>query len=110
MAAPSPPKADATPFGLHSTGQDSAIQISDDAQQQQAPLPLYHLPTPPNPHVQSDDEYDSGFDSGSLLGDETDTLASSILHYRIENGRQYHAYRDGAYWVRCVAYVERDAV
>jgi hypothetical protein len=25
---------------------------------------------------------DSGFDSGSLLGDETDTLASSIMHYR----------------------------
>lgn len=41
---------------------------------------------------------DSGFDSGSLLGDETDTLASSIMNYRIENGRQYHAYRDGAYW------------
>jgi hypothetical protein len=107
MAAPSPPKADTTPFGLHSTGQDSAIQISDDAQQQQGPLPLYDPPTPPNPHDQNDDEYDSGFDSGSLLGDETDTLASSILHYRIENGRQYHAYRDGAYWVRCAAYVER---
>lgn len=41
---------------------------------------------------------DSGFDSGGLLVDETDTLASSILNYRIENGRQYHAYRDGAYW------------
>lgn len=45
-----------------------------------------------------DYESDSGFDSGSLLGDETDTLASSIMNYRIENGRQYHAYRDGAYW------------
>ncbi|KAH7109416.1 S-adenosyl-L-methionine-dependent methyltransferase [Dendryphion nanum] len=60
-------------------------------------------------HAQDDDDdddddglndfaSDSGFDSGSLLGDETDTLASSILNYRIENGRQYHAYRDGAYW------------
>ncbi|KAF2636676.1 S-adenosyl-L-methionine-dependent methyltransferase [Massarina eburnea CBS 473.64] len=44
------------------------------------------------------DSADSGFDSGSLLGDETDTLASSIVNYRMENGRQYHAYRDGAYW------------
>lgn len=41
---------------------------------------------------------DSGFDSGSLLGDGTDSLASSILNHRMENGRQYHAYRDGAYW------------
>lgn len=45
-----------------------------------------------------DDSSDSGFDSESLIGDDTDTLASSILNYRIENGRQYHAYRDGAYW------------
>jgi hypothetical protein len=50
------------------------------------------------PPTGDDDVSDSGFDSGSLLGDETDTLASSIMHYRIENGRQYHAYRDGAYW------------
>ncbi|KAF2281277.1 S-adenosyl-L-methionine-dependent methyltransferase [Westerdykella ornata] len=49
-------------------------------------------------HVQDDAVSDSGFDSGSLLGDDTDTLASSIMHYRMENGRQYHAYRDGAYW------------
>jgi hypothetical protein len=45
-----------------------------------------------------DDESDSAFDGGSLLEDETDTLASSILNHRMENGRQYHAYRDGAYW------------
>ncbi len=67
-------------------------------------------PVPLQPAVQDDDfvtvdqdafndfESDSGFDSGSLLGDETDTLASSILCHRMENGRQYHAYRDGAYW------------
>ncbi|KAL6703740.1 hypothetical protein ACN47E_009121 [Coniothyrium glycines] len=41
---------------------------------------------------------DSGVDSGSFLGDETDTLASSIFHSRIENGRRYHGFRDGAYW------------
>ncbi|KAF2099340.1 S-adenosyl-L-methionine-dependent methyltransferase [Rhizodiscina lignyota] len=41
---------------------------------------------------------DSAYDSESLLGDDTMTLASFITEYRTENGRQYHAYRDGAYW------------
>ena len=94
----SPPKDD-SPFGVHS--QDSAVHIVSDASHLQS-----SAPGPPGPHhaqqghadEYGDDEYDSGFDSGSLLGDETDTLASSILNYRIENGRQYHAYRDGAYW------------
>lgn len=43
---------------------------------------------------------DSAYDSESLLGDDTVTLASYITDYRYENGRRYHAYRDGAYWVR----------
>jgi SAM-dependent methyltransferase len=29
---------------------------------------------------------------------ETTTLRSHITAYRIENGRRYHAYKDGAYW------------
>jgi len=29
---------------------------------------------------------------------ETATLRSSITAYRMENGRRYHAYKDGAYW------------
>lgn len=36
---------------------------------------------------------------GSLIGCDTDTLASYITDYRYENGRRYHAYRDGEYWV-----------
>jgi hypothetical protein len=42
---------------------------------------------------------DSAYDSASLIGDDTNTLASYITDYRYEHGRRYHAYRDGAYWV-----------
>jgi hypothetical protein len=42
---------------------------------------------------------DSAYDGESLLGDDTRSLASYITHYRYENGRRYHSYRDGAYWV-----------
>ncbi|ORX95309.1 S-adenosyl-L-methionine-dependent methyltransferase [Clohesyomyces aquaticus] len=115
MAAPTTSKPDDA-FSLHSISQDSAIQLGED--------PSLHAGAffaPAEPHLPPDlaqdahdhgaeqqeqppqddpfdDAEDSGFDSGSLLGDETDTLASSIMHYRMENGRQYHAYRDGAYW------------
>jgi hypothetical protein len=44
------------------------------------------------------DDNDSAF-GGSLIGCDTDTLASYITDYRYENGRRYHAYRDGEYWV-----------
>lgn len=26
------------------------------------------------------------------------SLASAVTRYRVENGRRYHGYRDGAYW------------
>jgi hypothetical protein len=42
---------------------------------------------------------DSAF-GGSLMGWDSDSLASYITDYRYENGRRYHAYRDGEYWVR----------
>lgn len=29
---------------------------------------------------------------------ETTSLASSITNYRFENGRRYHAYKEGEYW------------
>jgi hypothetical protein len=35
----------------------------------------------------------------SLIGFDTETLASYITDYHYENGRRYHAYRDGEYWV-----------
>lgn len=85
----------------------SAHQAQDalEASEPQPSLPVYAPQDPEETATDDDDDdgesefgSDSGFDSGSLLGDETDTLASSILHHRMENGRQYHAYRDGAYW------------
>ena len=33
-----------------------------------------------------------------LSGSDTATLTSSIFNYRWENGRRYHAFRDGEYW------------
>lgn len=45
-----------------------------------------------------EDDNDSTFGS-SLIGSDTQTLASYITDYRYENGRQYHAFRDGEYWV-----------
>ncbi|KAI4688976.1 hypothetical protein J4E81_007693 [Alternaria sp. BMP 2799] len=105
MASSSSPK----PFegiGLHQ--QDSAVHLGDDAPSSssypQQHAPEHHAAPQESDASPVDDDdglgfsSDSAFDSGSLLGDETDSLASSILHHRMENGRQYHAYRDGAYW------------
>jgi len=51
--------------------------------------------------VQDDAHYDvdSAYDADSIRDDDTETLASFITNYRWENGRRYHAYSDGAYWV-----------
>ncbi|KAL5319373.1 hypothetical protein ACEPPN_012424 [Leptodophora sp. 'Broadleaf-Isolate-01'] len=68
--------------------------------------------TPHNPAIHDDDDDEIGDDAdygqdfnnndsalgGSLIGCDTDTLASFITDYRYENGRRYHAYRDGEYW------------
>jgi hypothetical protein len=45
-------------------------------------------------------DIDSAYDGDSLREDDTETLPSFITDYRWENGRRYHAYSDGAYWVR----------
>jgi hypothetical protein len=50
------------------------------------------------------DDNDSAF-GGSLIGCDTDTLASYITDYRYENGRRYHAFRDGEYWVHFIVHV-----
>ena len=86
--------------------QDSAVHLhlhdaSQSAQSGPTPENTSSNPEPPSRESEQEDQgftSDSGFDSGSLLGDETDSLASSILNHRMENGRQYHAYRDGSYW------------
>ncbi|KAH7169999.1 S-adenosyl-L-methionine-dependent methyltransferase [Dactylonectria macrodidyma] len=50
--------------------------------------------------IEADNEEEN--DADSSLGDDdaassTASLASSVLRYREENGRTYHAYKDGAY-------------
>ncbi len=44
-----------------------------------------------------DSAYEESFEEDSQASD-TVSLMSAITKYRYENGRQYHAYRDGAYW------------
>ncbi|KAI9830954.1 MAG: hypothetical protein M1826_004070 [Phylliscum demangeonii] len=41
-------------------------------------------------------DHDSAYDDDSAS--DTTSLASEVTKYRFENGRRYHAYRDGAYW------------
>lgn len=80
----------ANSFARHPGGQDSGVNMHEPVGSPQI-----------GQHVDEEHVFDfasdSGFDSGSLVGGETDSLASSILNHRIENGRQYHAYRDGSY-------------
>jgi hypothetical protein len=45
-----------------------------------------------------DDDVDSAYGSESLIGEDTETLASYITDFRYENGRRYHSFRDGSYW------------
>jgi hypothetical protein len=60
-----------------------------------------------NDNESNNDEMDDGQDfndndsalGGSLVGYDTQTVASYMTDYRYENGRRYHAYRDGEYWV-----------
>ncbi|KAL2672501.1 hypothetical protein Neosp_013213 [[Neocosmospora] mangrovei] len=52
---------------------------------------------PANTNVDVDsDSHDSALDGISAFSD-TASLASSIVKYRVENGRTYHAYKAGSY-------------
>ncbi|KAJ4172517.1 hypothetical protein NW754_002718 [Fusarium falciforme] len=52
---------------------------------------------PANTNVDVDsDDHDSALDGISAFSDTT-SLASSIVKYRVENGRTYHAYKAGSY-------------
>lgn len=67
------------------------------------------MSSPPNPdttleghsahdviEVGNTDDLDSAY--AESLPSSTQSLSSSVLKYRIENGRRYHAYKDGQYW------------
>ncbi|KAK0725572.1 S-adenosyl-L-methionine-dependent methyltransferase [Lasiosphaeris hirsuta] len=46
-----------------------------------------------------DNDNDSAFGSDSVVASDTASLASSVLKYRVENGRTYHAYKAGSYFM-----------
>ncbi|RSL83727.1 hypothetical protein CEP52_016645 [Fusarium oligoseptatum] len=48
-------------------------------------------------HIEIDDDADSSYSLSTRITD-TESLRSSILNYKWENGRRYHAYQDGSYW------------
>ncbi|KAI8717973.1 hypothetical protein NCS52_00874800 [Fusarium sp. LHS14.1] len=50
-------------------------------------------PLVPDEHFDNDQDSSVGDDAAS----STQSLTSSLLEYRIENGRTYHAYKDGKY-------------
>lgn len=56
--------------------------------------------SPPDDEPNENDSAYGDDSNDSLLRDDTKTLASYITEYRYEFGRRYHAFRDGAYWVR----------
>ncbi|KAI8150971.1 putative methyltransferase tdiE [Colletotrichum sp. SAR 10_70] len=73
-----------------------------------APVPPAALeadPAPTNgtpaadPNTDDPDTSDSDSSLGVELQSSTASLRSSILQYRHENGRTYHAYKDGAYLI-----------
>lgn len=41
---------------------------------------------------------DAGSDYAEDFLSDTTSINSEITAYRFENGRRYHAYKDGAYW------------
>src|ERR1051326_2704605 len=85
---------------LYSTGEDSAVQVSDDNSTAMSTASLTTTLQPPtlpafdfeqDPHDFSIDipDTDSAFGGESFIGDDTQTLASFITDYRYENGRRY---------------------
>ncbi|KAL1865934.1 hypothetical protein VTK73DRAFT_4996 [Phialemonium thermophilum] len=48
--------------------------------------------------IEVDNDADSSYSSGLTHVTDSTSLRSSILSYKWENGRRYHAFEDGAYW------------
>ncbi|KAK4658160.1 hypothetical protein QC762_204300 [Podospora pseudocomata] len=91
------------------TEEKAASPAPEAATKAQPPPPAAaSSPTPepaqPEPaHIQADDEEPDETDVDSSWGEDavssTASISSSILDYRKENGRTYHAYRDGKYLI-----------
>ncbi|PYH77546.1 S-adenosyl-L-methionine-dependent methyltransferase [Aspergillus uvarum CBS 121591] len=92
----------AWPLSMHE------VHPAADFTQQTSTLPLTvpsAISQPAFPGESHDDEaiLDSGLeddfsDYAEELASDTTSLDSEITSYRYENGRRYHAYKDGAYW------------
>ncbi|KAL8414447.1 hypothetical protein RB594_005617 [Gaeumannomyces avenae] len=115
-AAADPPPAPGTPSspaglptpaspGTPAAGTATAAAAAAAASPVNTPPPVVQTP-PPQVHpgaaaleadtVDDGDDGDSALDVNSVGGDSA-SLASSILKYRVENGRTYHAFKAGAY-------------
>ncbi|KAI8650706.1 hypothetical protein NCS57_01405100 [Fusarium keratoplasticum] len=78
----SSPKSPSSPAKGAETGADHAPETTERSD---------------NGPIEVDDDADSTY-SGSTRVTDTESLRTSILNYKWENGRRYHAYNDGAYW------------
>ncbi|TVY35145.1 Secondary metabolism regulator [Lachnellula subtilissima] len=81
-----------------------AVQTAESGNSPQTGLPAE--PTDPSSHPQNQaplqiDEDNSSADSayGSSVASSSDSLGSSITNYLYENGRRYHAYKEGEYYL-----------
>ncbi|KAI9802363.1 MAG: hypothetical protein M1833_001869 [Piccolia ochrophora] len=94
-ADPTPTSAENAPSA--SGDPSAATPASADANSQ----PAVASDGPGGPAIEPDDY--SQTDGDSAYGDGTESyttsLASSILNYKYENGRRYHAFRDGEYFL-----------
>ncbi|KAK4452012.1 Phosphoethanolamine N-methyltransferase [Podospora aff. communis PSN243] len=54
---------------------------------------------PEDEQLEAEAEDDDSLYGGSISGSDTTSLASSVLKYRQENGRTYHAYKAGQYFL-----------
>ncbi|KAH6723713.1 S-adenosyl-L-methionine-dependent methyltransferase [Leptodontidium sp. 2 PMI_412] len=84
------------------TGSAAATTITDLAQPQTQPPTTEGESNPQDhAHLQIDegnfDDDDSAY--GSSVASSSISLASSITHYKYENGRRYHAFREGEYYL-----------
>lgn len=104
------------PFPFVTSQPQPHIQSSHEPPSQQYHQPIFqqHQPQSIFPQSQNqpandeetaaiEEQYssyaDSAYDDTSSINESiTDTLDSAYSHYRWENGRRYHIYRDGAYW------------
>lgn len=93
----SPPQA-GTPAGSHSGHHEPVVDVENEDNLAQTPADQEYEELEEGDEIRHYD-HDSAYDGDSFRGDDTGTMESFITDYRWENGRRYHAYRDGAYWV-----------